>query len=68
MVAIPTEGHRRRRGALSATFLIVTLALAGALAYHAQDAARSHRLTAENTLRDYAGVAHGSLGAARARP
>ncbi len=62
MVAIPTEGHRRRRGALSATFLIVTLALAGALAYHAQDAARSHRLTAESTLRDYAGVAAWEFG------
>jgi hypothetical protein len=33
------------------------LGMAAALAYQAQDAARSHRATAENVLRDYAGFA-----------
>jgi signal transduction histidine kinase len=38
-------------------FLVLTLVLSAGLAYHALDAARSHRATAENTLRDYAGIA-----------
>jgi hypothetical protein len=33
------------------------LGIAAALAYQAQQAARSHRTTAENVLRDYAGFA-----------
>jgi signal transduction histidine kinase len=36
--------------------LLLALGLAGALAYEAQDAARSHRATAEGALRDYARV------------
>jgi signal transduction histidine kinase len=36
--------------------LLLALALSGALAYEAQDAARSHRATAEGALRDYAAV------------
>ena len=42
-----------------ATFalLLTALALAGVLAYQAQGAARSHRATAERTLRSYAQVA-----------
>jgi Tfp pilus assembly protein PilE len=34
--------------------LVLMLAVAAVLAYHAQQAARSHRTTAENVLRDYA--------------
>lgn len=37
--------------------LLSILGIAAALAYQAQDAARSHRATAENVLRDYAGFA-----------
>ena len=37
--------------------LLLTIALSAALAYQAQDAYRSHRATAESTLRDYAGIA-----------
>jgi signal transduction histidine kinase len=37
--------------------LVATLALSGAMAYEALDAVRSHRATAESTLRDYAGIA-----------
>ncbi len=47
----------RPRGALLVALLLVTLALSTALAYQAQDAYRSHRETAESTLRDYAGMA-----------
>lgn len=41
--------------------LLSTLAVAGALAYQAQSAARSHRATAENVLRDYATFASWEL-------
>jgi Tfp pilus assembly protein PilE len=45
----------RRRGSTFIVLLLVsTLAVAAALAYQAQYAARSHRATAENVLRDYA--------------
>jgi signal transduction histidine kinase len=37
--------------------LLTTVLLAGSLAYEAHDAARSHRVTAERALRDYASVA-----------
>jgi signal transduction histidine kinase len=37
--------------------LTLTVVLAGSLAYEAHDAARSHRVTAERALRDYASVA-----------
>ncbi len=37
--------------------LVLTIVLSAALAYHAFDAARSHRQTAESTLRDYAEIA-----------
>jgi signal transduction histidine kinase len=42
--------------------LLLALALAGVLAYQAQDAVRSHRRTAEATLRDYAAFASWELG------
>ena len=46
-----------RRGRSRSTFIVVllfaTLALTATLAYEAQQAARSHRATAENVLRDY---------------
>jgi hypothetical protein len=45
---------RRPGSALIVTLLLSTLAVAGALAYQAQGAVRSHRVTAENVLRDYA--------------
>lgn len=47
----------RARGTLLVTLLLATLALSAALAYQAADAYRSHRATAESTLRDYAGLA-----------
>ena len=47
-------GGRRPRAAVIILVLLLTLVVAGALAYQAQHAARSHRTTAENVLRDYA--------------
>jgi hypothetical protein len=43
--------------AVIAGVLLLTLAVAAALAYQAQEAVRSHRATAENVLRDYAALA-----------
>lgn len=54
------------RSALIALVLLLTLAVAGVLAYQAQQAARSHRATAEHVLRDYAAFASSEL-ARRAR-
>ena len=45
---------RRPGSTLIVLLLLSTLGVAGALAYQAQQAARSHRATAENVLRDYA--------------
>ncbi|MCI0432509.1 MAG: HAMP domain-containing histidine kinase [Gemmatimonadetes bacterium] len=58
---------RRRGGALAATtwlvpFLAATLGLAIWLGLQALDAARSHRETAENALRDYARMAAWQYG------
>jgi len=39
---------------MAIVLLLTILGIAAALAYEAQDAARSHRATAENVLRDYA--------------
>ncbi len=47
----------RPRGTLLVALLLVTLALSAALAYEAVQSSRSHRATAESTLRDYAGMA-----------
>ncbi len=46
--------------------LSLTVALAGLLAYEAQRATRSHRVTAERALRDYATVAARELATASA--
>ena len=46
--------------------LALTVALAGVLAYEAQRATRSHRVTAERALRDYATVAARELATASA--
>jgi hypothetical protein len=49
---------RSRWSVLAAIVLLLSmLGLAVALAYEAQHAARSHRTTAENVLRDYAAFA-----------
>jgi hypothetical protein len=50
------------RSAVIAVVLLVTLAVAAALAYQAQQAVRSHRATAENVLRHYAALASGEFG------
>jgi hypothetical protein len=42
---------------MAIVLLLTILGIAAALAYQAQDAARSHRATAENVLRDYAAFA-----------
>jgi signal transduction histidine kinase len=47
----------RSRSTVIVLVLLLTLGLAGMLAYAAQQAARSHRATAENVLRDYAAFA-----------
>ena len=47
----------RWSASVAIVLLLSMLGIAGALAYQAQDAARSHRATAENVLRDYAGFA-----------
>ncbi|HEX2095410.1 MAG TPA: HAMP domain-containing sensor histidine kinase [Longimicrobiaceae bacterium] len=57
---------RPPRSALVVGLLLLTLVLAGVLAYQAQDAARSHREAAESALRDYATFA-GSEYAARVK-
>lgn len=44
---------RRSRSTLIVVLLFATLAMTAMLAYEAQQAARSHRATAENVLRDY---------------
>ena len=48
---------RRWSASLAIVLLLSMLGIAGALAYQAQYAARSHRTTAENVLRDYAAFA-----------
>ncbi|HEU4564877.1 MAG TPA: histidine kinase dimerization/phospho-acceptor domain-containing protein, partial [Gemmatimonadaceae bacterium] len=48
---------RRSRSTSLVAILLLTVALAGFLAYEAWDAARSHRATAERTIRDYANFA-----------
>ena len=58
----PTPGRLRapaplRPRALVAPLIALTLLLTGIIAYEAQRATRSHRVTAERALRDYATVA-----------
>jgi signal transduction histidine kinase len=50
---IPMAGARRSRSTFIVVLLFATLAMTGTLAYEALEAARSHRTTAENVLRDY---------------
>ena len=47
-------GPRRSRSTVIVVILVATLMMTGALAWEALQAARSHRATAENVLRDYA--------------
>ena len=47
----------RWSSSVAIVLLLSMLGIAAALAYQAQDAARSHRATAESALRDYAGFA-----------
>ncbi len=56
-MALRRRHPARPRGTLLYILLVLTITLSAALAYQAQDAYRSHRATAESTLRDYAGVA-----------
>lgn len=46
-------GPRRSRSTVIVIILVATLGMTGALAWEALQAARSHRVTAENVLRDY---------------
>jgi signal transduction histidine kinase len=55
MVRMP--GPRRSRSTVVVILLVAALGMAAVLAYEAQQAARSHRATAENVLRDYAAFA-----------
>ena len=52
----------RSRSTTLVAVLLLTMGLAGVLAYEAWDAARSHRNTAERTLRDYAAFAAWEFG------
>ncbi len=54
---LPSRLRTRPRSASLFAILLLTVALAGVLTYEAWDAARSHRATAERTLRDYASFA-----------
>ena len=47
----------RWSASVAIVLLLPMLGIAAALAYQAQQAARSHRTTAEHVLRDYAGFA-----------
>jgi signal transduction histidine kinase len=72
MPSLPTRQVAAPRITLLVALLTLTVVLAASLAYEAHDAARSHRVTAERALRDYASVAaweyvanvHDRLGAA----
>jgi len=54
-------GGRRPRSAAIVVVLVLSLVVAGTLAYQAQQASRSHRETAQNVLRDYATFASWEL-------
>ncbi|MGH7720352.1 MAG: ATP-binding protein [Gemmatimonadaceae bacterium] len=53
---------RQPRLAVLVAILVLSLVVTGVLAYQAQDAARSHRATAERALRDYASIAAWDYG------
>ena len=54
MVSLHSPRDRRPRITPVMVLLLLTLGLAGLLAYQAVDAAASHRKTAQNTLEDHA--------------
>ena len=57
MPSLPTRQVAVPRITLLVSLLTLTAVLVASLAYEAHDAARSHRVTAERALRDYASVA-----------
>jgi signal transduction histidine kinase len=57
MPSLPTRHVAAPRITLLVGLLSLTVVLAASLGYEAHDAARSHRVTAERALRDYASVA-----------
>jgi len=57
MPSLPTRQVAVPRITLLVSLLTLTVILVASLAYEAHDAARSHRVTAERALRDYASVA-----------
>jgi len=57
MPSLPSRQVAAPRVTLLVALLGLTVVLAASLAYEAHDAARSHRVTAERALRDYASVA-----------
>ena len=57
MPSLPTRRLAVPRITLLISLLTLTVILVASLAYEAHDAARSHRVTAERALRDYASVA-----------
>ncbi len=54
MAPFPRTSRAPSRSALVALLLLLTLGLAGMMAYQAWDAARSHRRVAEQTLKEHA--------------
>jgi signal transduction histidine kinase len=59
---VASRPHAAKSHSLGAViFLALALVLAATLAYQAADAARSHKLTAERTLKDYASFANWQL-------
>jgi len=57
MPSLPSRHVAAHRITLLVSLLTLTVVLVASLAYEAHDAARSHRVTAERALRDYASVA-----------
>ena len=57
MPSLPTRQVATRRITLLVSLLTLTVVLVALLAYEAHEATRSHRVTAERALRDYASVA-----------
>jgi signal transduction histidine kinase len=59
---MPSRPHASKSHSLGAVILLaLALVLAATLAYQAADAARSHQMTAERTLKDYASFANWQL-------